>query len=131
MRMPGTRELLVEMFDRMVVAKDKTLIARYYDPDFVMVSNGMTQDYEEFRASHEKVYETEIAYAVEYDDQAWVETDDRVAARLWITTSRPGEDPTRLELVLIATYRDGHMHRLWELTWPNWSDLPAFENYEA
>ena len=31
-----TRALLVEMFDQMVVAKDKAAIPRYYDPDFVM-----------------------------------------------------------------------------------------------
>jgi hypothetical protein len=68
---------------------------------------------------------------VEYDDESWVEGDDRVAVRLWITTSRPGEDPTRLELVLIATYRDGRILRVWELTWPNWADLPAFEQYET
>jgi hypothetical protein len=54
-----------------------------------------------------------------------------VAARVCITTSRPGEEPTRLEVVLIATYRDGRIHRLWELTWPNWSELGAFEHYES
>jgi hypothetical protein len=126
-----TRALLVEMFDRMVVAKDKSAIPRYYDPDFVMVSNGITQKYEGFRTGHETVYDTPISYAVEYDDESWVEGDDRVAVRLWITTSRPGEDPTRLELVLIATYRDGRILRVWELTWPNWADLPAFEQYET
>ena len=76
----------------MVVAKDKSAIPRYYDPDFVMVSNGITQEYEGFRAGHETVYDTPISYAVEYDDESWVESDDRVAVRLWITTSRPGED---------------------------------------
>ena len=126
-----TRALLVEMFDQMVVAKDEAAIPRYYDPDFVMVSNGITQGYEAFRTGHETVYATGISYAVEYDDESWVEADDRVAVRLWITTSRPDEAPTRLELVLIATYREGRIHRLWELTWPNWSDLPAFEDYEA
>ena len=126
-----SRELLVEMFDRMVVAKDKALVPHYYDPEFVMTSNGVTQEYDAFRVEHEKVYETEIAYAFEYDDESWVEADDRVAVRLWITTSRPNEKPTRLELVLIATYRDGRIHRLWELTWPNWAELPAFESYDA
>jgi hypothetical protein len=28
---------------------------------------------------------------VEYDEHAWVETTDKVAGQVWITTSRPGE----------------------------------------
>ena len=46
---------------------------------------------------------TTISYAIAYDDEAWVEANDRVAARVWITTSRPDEEPTRIEVVLIAT----------------------------
>ncbi len=42
---------------------------------------------------------------------------DKVAGRV-ITTSRPGEEPTRIEVVLIAAYRNGRIHRIWETTWP-------------
>ena len=73
----------------------------------------------QFAASHDGVYATEISYAIEYDDEAWVEAPDRVAGRLWITTARPGEEPTRIEVVLIAAYRDGLIHRIWETTWPS------------
>lgn len=45
------------------------------------------------------------------------------------TTSRPGEDATRLEMVLIAAFKDGRITRVWETTWPSWNDLPAFETY--
>jgi hypothetical protein len=58
-----------------------------------------------------------------------VEANDKVAARLWITTSRPGEQPTRIEVVLIAAFRDGRIHRVWETTWPSWRDAAALENY--
>src|SRR6185437_2566311 len=111
--------LLREMFERMVVAKNIELADRYYDPDFVMYSDGLSQNFAEFRESHRKLYETAISYAVDYDEQAWVEAADRVAGRVWITTSRPGEAPTRIELVLIAAYRDGRIHRVWETTWPS------------
>ena len=114
----------------MVIGKNATAVADFYHPDFQMVSNGVTQGYEAFRASHEGVYETAISYAVRYDEDAWVEAADRVAGRLWITTARPGEEPTEIEVVLIAGYRDGLLHRLWELTWPDWSALPAFADYE-
>ncbi|OBK23251.1 hypothetical protein A5634_05695 [Mycobacterium asiaticum] len=121
--------LLREMFERMVVAKNGDLIDHYYDPDFVMTSDGLTQDFAEFRDSHRQLYATEIAYAVEYDEQAWVETVDKVAGRVWITTSRAGEPPTRIEVVLIAAYRDNRIHRVWETTWPSWRDVKALENY--
>lgn len=121
--------LLREMFDRMVIAKNADLVECYYHPDFVMYSDGMSQTYAEFADGHRTVYATEISYAVEYDEQAWVEADDRAAGRVWITTSRPGEPATRIEVVLIATFVDGRIHRIWETTWPSWRSLPAFTDY--
>jgi hypothetical protein len=123
------RERLIAMFEEMVVHKDASAIAKYYDPEFVLISNGITQDYAAYVSSHEGMYDTEISYHVEYDDQAWVESDDRLAARVWITTARPDEKPTRIEVVLISIWRDGRILTLWELTWPNWSELPAFDDY--
>jgi len=117
------------MFDRMVVPKDGDLIEHYYHPEFVMYSDGLAQDFAEFAASHRKVYDTEISYAIEYDDEAWVEAADRVAGRVFITTTRPGEKPNRIEVVLIATYLDGRIHRVWETTWPSWRGIEAFAEY--
>lgn len=37
--------LLREMFDRMVVAKNAELIEHYYDPDFLMYSDGLSQSF--------------------------------------------------------------------------------------
>ncbi|WP_179185698.1 hypothetical protein [Mycobacterium tuberculosis] len=54
---------------------------------------------------------------------------DRVAGRVWITTSRPGEEPTRIEVVLIAAYRNGRIHRIWETTWPSWRNVAALDDY--
>src|ERR1700761_2189298 len=122
-------QLLREMFDRMVVAKNADLAERYYHPDCVMSSDGLTQNFREFHDSHRKVYGTPVTYAIEYDEQAWVEAQNRVAARVWITTSRPGEQPTRIEVVLIATFLDGLIHRVWETTWPSWRGVAAFESY--
>ncbi|GFG63840.1 hypothetical protein MKUB_13300 [Mycobacterium kubicae] len=121
--------LLKEMFDQMVIAKNADVIEHYYHPDFVMNSDGLTQDYAAFRDSHRSLYRTAIHYAVEYDEQAWVQAADKVAGRIWITTSRAGEPPTRIEVVLIAAYRDGKIYRVWETTWPSWRGVTALENY--
>jgi len=121
--------VLRQMFEQMVENKDPTAIDRFYHPSFVMFSNGVTQDFEAFAASHRTIYATPISYSVEYDEQAWVEATDKVAGRVWITTSRPGESLTRIEVVLIAAFTDGRISRVWETTWPSWNTLPAFETY--
>lgn len=121
-----TAELLREMFTRMVIGKDAEALPRYYHPEFVMTSNGHQQRFEEFAAEHQRLYQTSISYLIDYDEAAWVESPDRVAARAWITVQRPGENAHRIEVVLIASYRDGRIHRLWELTWPDWSHLAPF-----
>ncbi len=118
-----------EMFDRMVVAKNEDLIEHYYHPEFIMYSDGLRQDFAEFAAGHRRIYATAISYDVTYDEEAWVEAADRVAGRMWITTARPGEAPTRIEIVVIAAYRDGRIHRVWETTWPSWRQLAAFDEY--
>jgi hypothetical protein len=121
--------LLREMFDQMVIAKNAEVVESYYHPDFVMHSDGLTQDFTEFRESHREIYSTPISYEIEYDEQAWVEADAKVAGRVWITTSRPDEKPTRIEVVLIAAFRDGRIHRIWEATWPSWRNVASLENY--
>lgn len=89
--------LFREMFERMVIRKDADLIERYYHPGFVMYSDGVSQGFAEFAASHRTVYAT--------------------------------ERPTRIEVVVIAAYRDGLIHRVWETTWPSWRSVAAFEGY--
>lgn len=123
------RRLLEEMFQQMVIRKNAELIPHYYHPDFVLDTNGQQQGYEEFAAGHRSVYATDIAYSVRYDDATWVESSDRVAVRMWIWTERPGEARVEFEIVLIASLLDGKIHRLWELTWPDWSAEKAFEKY--
>ena len=123
------QQLMRDMFSSMVEAKDITKVEEYYDPDFELYTNGQTQDFEAFRAGHERVYPTDISYSVRYDDDTWVESGDRLAARVWITTVRPGEQPMEIGVVLIALYRDRRILRMWELTWPDWSKMQAFETY--
>lgn len=127
---------LRSMFAEMVVGKNIELAERFYDPGFVLYSNGIRQEFAAFTAEHRKVYATDITYQVEYDDDAWVSDVDnagtgQIAGRIWITTALPGEDPKRLEVILIVAYRRGRIRTIWELTYPNWADLAAFEDYRT
>jgi len=113
----------------MVIKKNASLIAHYYHPDFILETNGQKQDYKNFSAGHEKIYATDITYEIKYDDSTWVESATKVAARVWIKTQRLNEAPVEFEIVLIATYVDRKIHRLWELTSPDWTQTKTFENY--
>lgn len=131
---PVTVAALKTMFAEMVVKKNADVIDRYYDPQFVMYSNGIKQEFAAFAAEHRKVYATDITYALEYDDDAWVSDVDgagtgKVAGRVWVTTALPDQAPTRIELVLIVAYLRGRIRTLWELTFPHWAGLDAFKEY--
>jgi len=119
-------EFLKEMFLEMTVKKRAELIPHYYHEQFILFTNGAQITYEEFLKTHEEYYHTPIQYAVEYDEPTWLEEGNKIAGRMWITTSRPNEKPTKLELILIAEYQQNKIYRLWELTYPDWSQLPAF-----
>ena len=119
---------LKEMFQEMVVKKNHSLIQKYYHPDLMLYTNEESMNYQEFLDSHKSIYATPIQYRIEYDEETLMEQGNKVAGRIWITTSRPNEKPTRIELMLIARFRDGKIDRIWELTYPDWSKLKAFEN---
>jgi hypothetical protein len=84
-------------------------------------------DYKEFIRSHEEYYASAIQYQVRYDEATLFESIDYMAGRIWITTSRPNEKPKELEVILIIQFREKKIYRLWELTYPDWSNLPAFK----
>ena len=65
--------LLREMFEHMVIAKDPEAIGRYYHPDFVMYSDGLSQNFAEFEASHRGVYATPISYDITFDVEAFAD----------------------------------------------------------
>jgi hypothetical protein len=65
---------------------------RYLRPDFVMVSNGITQGYEAFRTGRGRSAPPGSRMRSS-TTESWVEADDRVTVRLRITSSRPDEAP--------------------------------------
>lgn len=118
---------LKEMFAEMVVKKDASLIPTYYHRQFLLYTNGQVTDYDEFLASHQGYYATQRTYSVEYDEDTLLEQREKVAGRIWITVSVPGDSPKKIEVVLVALYKDNKLYRMWELTCPDWSKLPGFE----
>ncbi len=120
-------DLLKEMFQKMVVNKDASLIPYYYAKDLILYSNGNKENYAEFYDSHKKYYQTPIQYQIKFDDNATIENNNKVAARIFITTKLPNQPPQLIEVLLIAEYKDNKISKAWEVTDPDWSKMKAFK----
>jgi hypothetical protein len=118
---------LKEMFAEMVEKKNAGLIPFYYHHDFVLSANGQVTDYAYFLKQHQEYYASQKIYRVEYDDVTFVEQGEKIAGRIWITVSVPGETPKKIEVVFVVQYKEEKIYRMWELTYPDWSQLPEFK----
>lgn len=119
-------ELLKEMFSEMVEKKNAGLISKYYHEAFEMYANGIHQHYAEFHEFHANIYQTDIQYKISYDETTFVEQGEKIAARVYIVTTKPREVPRELELILICEFKDHKIYKLWELCYPDWSKMPEF-----
>jgi hypothetical protein len=119
---------LKQMFNEVTLAKKSEAIPKHYHPEFVMYTNEQRMTFEDFLDAHKEIYGKSIGYSIEYDETTFFESGNKVAGRMWITTSRPNEASTKIEVILIVHFKDSKIHRLWELTYPDWSALPAFNH---
>jgi len=120
-------EILKEMFTEMVSKKNADAIPTYYHPDFFLYCNNATMDYKKFLEDHIQFYATPIQYKIEYDEDTLIEQGDKIAGRIFITLSKPNVTPKKLEVMMIAQFKDNKIYRVWELTYPDWATLPEFE----
>ncbi len=116
------------MFSEMVEMKNASLIPVYYHPEFLLYTNGKEMDYKTFLEFHVVKYRTPIQYSVRYDEDTMLEGDGKVAGRVFITIQMPPDESIELEVMLVASYKEGKLHRLWELTYPDWSTQKEFES---
>ena len=116
------------MFAEVIGKKNSSLIPSYYHHEFVLYANGQVTNYEEFLSSHQQHLSSTKIYQFEYDDETFIEKDGKLAGRIWITVSVPNGTPHKIEVVLIVQYKDGKIFRIWETTFPDWSQLPEFQN---
>ena len=120
-------EILKEMFSEMVEKKNASLIPQYYHESFQLYANGKIQDYAYFLEFHRKIYATDIKYQVSYDENAFIEQEEKIAARVFFIITKPNEPIKELEVILITEFKDKKIYRLWELCYPDWSKMPEFQ----
>jgi len=121
-------KILKEMFSEMVEKKNAALIPKYYHEEFELYANGQTQNYAYFLDFHKNIFQTGIYYKVSYDENAFIEQGEKVAARVFfVIRSKPSEPVKELEVILISEFKDNKIFRIWELCYPDWSKMPEFK----
>lgn len=113
-----SQQRLVEIFNEVVLKKDASQIQRYFHPGFVLKTNGQRQALATFLRRRELEYSRSMTFEVNIDEQAWVDAETAVGARLWLTVRAPGKHPEVHEIVLLARFVDERIHRMWELCMP-------------
>lgn len=120
-------DILKEMFTEMVERKDVSLIPKYYHPDLLIYTNNKIISYDDFLKSHIEYYSKPIKYKVSYDDDTWIENDNKIAVRTFISiANNENQSVFNIEVILIAEFKDNRIYRLWELTYPDWSKESTF-----
>ena len=74
-----------------------------------------------------KIYQTDIQYQVDIEEDTVVKGEYKTAMRVFITTSYPGKEPTEIEVILIISFKENKIYRLWELTRPDWTQMKNFQ----
>ena len=121
--------LLEEMFQEVVIKKQAKLQKKYYHPEFKLYANGLIQEYKEYVKLHEDVYKTDIQYKVNIQKDTIIDGPNGVSMRVFITISKPNEQAKEIEVILIATFKDNLIYRIWELTYPDWTKTNTFKDH--
>ncbi len=80
---------------------------------------------------HRSIFKTPIQYQITYDKNTFVASKNKVAGRVFVTTTLPHSKPVKIEVILIAEFKAEKISKLWELTYPNWSKLKSFRAFQA
>ena len=121
--------LLEEMFQEVVIKKQAKLQKKYYHPEFKLYANGLIQEYKEYVKLHEDIYKTDIQYKVDIQKETVIDGPSGVSMRVFITLFKANEQPREIEVILIATFKDNLIYRIWELTYPDWTKINTFKDH--
>lgn len=117
--------LLQKMFEATLISHNESAIPNYYHPDLKLYTNGQEMDYKTYLATHHNMYAPNIKYAFVYDNDTLIEQNNKTAARLWLTISEQDKPPLKMEVILIAEFKEDKLYRLWELTYPDWTKIKS------
>jgi ketosteroid isomerase-like protein len=112
------------MFKEFAEGLDVSKLDKYYSHDFILESNTVTYDYQTYKNLETNIYKTLKSLHVQYEDI--FSTANKVTARMKITLTHKDGKVNDFYVILIARLHEGKIDRIWEITYPSWSDkLPA------
>lgn len=113
--------IVKEMFSEFAEKLDVKKLDIYYTKNFILESNGERYSYQEYKNLEEKIYRTLKSLKVtKYDDI--FSTSNKVVSRMSIKLTHIDGKTNEFQIILIALIKDNKIDRIWELTYPSWSD---------
>ncbi len=110
-------ELVKRLFDS-ARRLDAEAIDELFTAEFVMVSNDVEWNFQQFKDYHVESYKTRKAIDVSYGDIFC--KDNKVSARVTISLRDQDDATKEFQVILIAHVSNDRIDRLWEVTFPHW-----------
>jgi hypothetical protein len=114
-------QLVKNMFTEFAEGLDINKLEIYYSKDFILESNGKSYSYEEYKNLEQQIYQKLKSLKVTHYHDIFA-CNNKVVARMSIKLNFKQGDTHEFMVYLIASIKDNKISRLWELTYPAWSE---------
>lgn len=113
--------LVKKMFSDFAEKRDINTLDQYYSKTFVLISNHKNYDYSVYKRQQRDIFQKlKSLQVLSYDDI--FAKDNKVVSRMTIRLIMKNGDAHTFYVIFIALIHDKKIVRLWEITYPSWSD---------
>jgi hypothetical protein len=114
-------QLVKEMFSQVSEKRDISKIDAYYSQDFMLVSNNDSFNYKVYKKQQADIFKILAKLEVLHYDDMFAKN-DKVVANMAIRLTLKNKTTHTFYVMLIAQIKDHKIYRIWEITYPTWSD---------
>jgi ketosteroid isomerase-like protein len=113
--------IVKEMFSEFAEKLDMNKFDGFYTKNFVLESNGKRYSHEEYKNIEHDIFQTlKRLRVVRYNDIFCAS--NKVVSRMTIKLVHKNGKINEFQVILIALIKNGKIDKIWELTYPSWSD---------
>jgi ketosteroid isomerase-like protein len=113
--------IVKNMFHEFAEKKDISKLDQYYSKNFVLESNGQHFSYKQYKDLEGGIYKTLKSLKVTHYYDIFA-SQNKVAARMSIKLVLKNGKQHEFQVMMIALIKNHKIAKLWELTYPAWSD---------
>lgn len=113
--------IVKNMFSEFAEKLDVNKFDEYYSKDFILESNNQTYDAQAYKNLEQKIYKTLTSLKVTNYKDIFV-AGDKVVSRMTIKLTHKDGKANEFDVILIALIKDNKINKIWEITYPSWSD---------